>query len=155
MWKFLSNFFKEFRQFAVRGNAIDLAVGLTVGAAFSRIVTSFVNDIVMPPIGFILGRVNFTDLYLNLSNNEYSSLAEAKAGGAPVVAYGSFLNNLIDFTIIALAVFILVRFTNRMSQKREIQKTPDTKKCPYCLSAIPQKATRCPECTSRLDKSEK
>jgi large conductance mechanosensitive channel len=137
---------KEFREFAVKGNVVDMAVGIIIGAAFGKIVNSFVNDVLMPPIGLLLGKVDFSSLFLNLSRKPYDSLASAKAAGAATINYGLFLNTVIDFTIVGFAIFLLVRQVNRL--KSQPEKT--TKECPYCLSKIPLKATRCPSCTSEL-----
>lgn len=143
--------FKEFRDFAVRGNVIDLAVGLIIGAAFGKIVTSFVSDILMPPLGLLLGHVDFSNLFINLSAKHYESLAEAKAAGAATLNYGLFINTLLDFIIVAFAVFLLVRQVNRLTRKpAPAPAAPTTKECPYCVSSIPLKATRCPNCTSQL-----
>ena len=143
--------FREFREFAMRGNVVDLAVGILIGAAFGKIVTSLVNDIVMPPIGLLLGRVDFSSLFINLSGQPYASLAEAKAAGAPTINYGVFLNSVIDFVIVAFAVFLLVRFINRLSRQPEVTPAaPTTRECPFCVSSIPLRATRCPQCTSTL-----
>jgi large conductance mechanosensitive channel len=143
--------FREFREFAMRGNVVDLAVGIIIGAAFGKIVTSLVNDIIMPPIGLVVGRVDFSNLFINLSGQSYTSLAEAKAAGAPTINYGVFLNNVIGFVIVALAIFLLVRFINRLSRQLEREdKAPTTRECPFCLSSIPLRATRCPQCTSTL-----
>jgi large conductance mechanosensitive channel len=143
--------FREFREFAMRGNVVDLAVGIIIGAAFGKIVTSLVNDIVMPPIGLLLGRVDFSSLFINLSGQPYASLAEAKAAGAPTINYGVFLNTVIDFVIVAFAIFLLVRFINRLSRQLETTPSaPTTRECPFCLSSIPLRATRCPQCTSTL-----
>jgi large conductance mechanosensitive channel len=139
---------QEFKAFAMRGNVVDLAVGLVIGAAFGRIVSSLVNDLLMPPIGLVLGRVDFSNLFLNLSSQHYATLAEAKAAGAPTINYGMFLNTVIDFLIVALAIFLLVRFINRLYQQPPAP--PTTKTCPYCISTIPLRATRCPHCTSEL-----
>lgn len=141
---------KEFKEFAMRGNVIDLAVGLIVGAAFGKIVTSFVNDILMPPLGLLLGHVDFTNLFLNLSAKHYDSLAEAKAAGAATLNYGIFINTVLDFVIVAFAVFLLVRQVNRLTKKPAPPPAPTTKECSYCATAIPVKATRCPNCTSEL-----
>jgi large conductance mechanosensitive channel len=142
---------REFREFAMRGNVIDLAVGLIIGVAFGKIVSSFVNDILMPPIGLLLGRVDFSNLFINLSGQPYASLAEAKAAGAPTINYGIFLNNVIDFLIVAFAIFLVIRFINRLSRQWErAPEAPNTKECPLCLSTIPLRATRCPQCTSAL-----
>lgn len=137
---------KEFREFAIKGNVVDMAVGIIIGAAFGKIVNSFVNDVLMPPIGLLLGKVDFSSLFLNLSGKPYDSLPAAKAAGAATINYGQFFNTVIDFTIVAFAIFLLVRQVNRL--KREPENT--TKECPYCLSRVPLKATRCPSCTSEL-----
>jgi large conductance mechanosensitive channel len=143
--------FREFREFAMRGNVVDLAVGIIIGAAFGKIITSLVNDIIMPPVGLVLGRVDFSNLFVNLSGQPYASLAEAKAAGAPTINYGIFLNNVIDFVIVAFAIFLLVRFINRLSRQPEAAPAaPNTRECPFCLSSIPLRATRCPQCTSTL-----
>lgn len=143
--------FREFREFAMRGNVVDLAVGIIIGAAFGKIITSLVNDIVMPPIGLLLGRVDFSNLFINLSGQPYASLAEAKAAGAPTINYGVFLNAVIDFIIVAFAIFLLVRFINRLRRQLEgAPEAPATRECPFCLSMIPIRATRCPHCTSAL-----
>lgn len=136
--------FKEFKTFISKGNVIDLAVGLVVGAAFGKIVTSFVNDILMPPIGLLMGKVDFSNLFINLSGKHYSSLAAAKAAGAPVISYGSFINNVIDFLIVAFAIFIVVKQANRF------KKATAPRECPHCFQVISLKATRCPFCTSEL-----
>lgn len=143
--------FREFREFAMRGNVVDLAVGISIGAAFGKIVTSLVNDIVMPPIGLLLGRVDFSNLFINLSGQSVASLVEAKATGAPTINCGVFLNTVIDFVIVAFAIFLLVRFINRLSRQSEVTpEAPTTRECPFCLSSIPLRATRCPQCTSTL-----
>ena len=139
---------REFKAFAMRGNVVDLAVGIVIGAAFGKIVSSLVNDLLMPPIGLVLGRVDFSNLFLNLSQPRYATLAEAKAAGAPTLNYGVFLNTVIDFVIVALAIFLVVRFINRLYQTPPA--TPTTKACPYCISVIPLNASRCPQCTSAL-----
>ena len=140
---------KEFREFAVKGNVIDLAVGIIIGAAFGKIVTSFVNDILMPPIGLLLGKVDFANLYINLSGKAYATLADATAAEAPVIKYGVFLNSIIDFLIVAFAIFLVVKQINRL-KKQEAAAEPSSKECPYCKSDIPISATRCPFCTSEL-----
>lgn len=142
--------FKEFREFAMRGNMIDLAVGIIIGAAFGKIVTSLVNDIIMPPIGLLLGKVDFSNLFINLSGKNYATLAEAKAAGAATINYGLFLNTVIDFLIVAFAVFLLIRQINRFKRRQEEAPAPDTKDCPYCCSGIPVQATKCPHCTADL-----
>ena len=139
---------KEFREFAMKGNIIDLAIGVIVGAAFGKVVTSFVNDILMPPLGMLIGRVDFSNLFLNLGFQHYNSLAEAKAAGAATINYGLFLNNLLDFLIVSFVVFLMVKQINRLKRKEDIPV--DTKNCPYCLSKIPVKATKCGHCTSEF-----
>ena len=139
---------KEFKEFAMRGNFIDMAVGIVIGAAFGKIVSSFVTDIFMPPLSLILGKVDFTNYFLNFSGKPLASLAAAKASGAATLNYGLFVNNIIDFIIVAFAMFLVVRQINRMTAKPET--TPTTKPCPYCVSTIPIQATRCPNCTSEL-----
>jgi large conductance mechanosensitive channel len=141
---------KEFRNFAMRGNVIDLAIGIIIGAAFGKIVTSLVNDILMPPLGVILGRVDFSNLFVNLSSKHFDSLNDAKAAGAATINYGIFINNIIDFLIVAFAVFILVKQINRFMPKPAEPAPADAKECEYCKSSIPKAATRCPHCTSQL-----
>jgi large conductance mechanosensitive channel len=136
---------KEFRDFVARGNVIDLAVGVIIGASFGKIVTSLVNDVLMPPIGLILGHVDFSNLFLNLSDKHYDSLAAAKAAGAPTINYGLFINALIDFSIVAFVIFILVKQVNTF-----VKPPAKTRECPYCLSTIPLKATKCPHCTADI-----
>jgi large conductance mechanosensitive channel len=138
--------FKEFREFAVKGNVIDMAVGIIIGAAFGKIVSSFVNDVLMPPIGLLLGRMDFSNLFVNLSGKSYDTIASAKAAGAATINYGLFLNSVIDFIIVAFAIFLMIRQVNRLKRQPE----PSTKSCPRCFSKIPVKATRCPQCTSEL-----
>jgi large conductance mechanosensitive channel len=140
---------KEFKEFVMRGNVVDMAVGIIIGAAFGKIVTSFVNDILMPPIGLMLGKVDFTNLFVNLSGQQYSTVAAAKAAGAATLNYGIFFNTVLDFLIIAFAIFLLIRQVNRMKQTAPAP-APSTKECPFCLSATPLKATRCPHCTSEM-----
>jgi large conductance mechanosensitive channel len=139
---------QEFKAFIMRGSVVDLAVGIIIGAAFGRIVISLVNDILMPPIGLLLGRVDFSNLFLNLSGQPYATLAEAKAAGAATINYGLFLNTVIEFLIVALAVFLLIRLLNRLYQAPPA--TPTTKTCPYGIAVIPLAASRCPQCTSDL-----
>lgn len=143
---------KEFKEFALRGNVIDLAVGVIVGGAFGKIVTSLVNDIIMPPIGMLLGRVNFTDLFIDLSGKGYANLADAKTAGAATLNYGLFLNTILDFVIVAFVVFVVIRQMNRMKKPAPLAspEAPTTKPCPFCVSEIPLKSTRCPYCTSEL-----
>ncbi len=148
---------QEFKEFAVKGNVVDLAVGIIVGAAFGKIVTSFVNDILMPPIGKLLGGFDFSNLFINLSGQPVTSLAQAKAAGIATINYGLFLNTLIDFVIVAAAVFFLVLQINRLKnslaaeEPAPVAAAPATKECPYCFNAIPAKATRCGFCTSELE----
>jgi len=136
----------EFRAFALKGNVIDMAIGIVIGVAFGKIVTSLVSDILMPPLGLLMGKVDFSSLFINLSGPHYTSLAAAKAAGAPTINIGVFLQAIFDFIIVAFVIFLLVKQVNRL--KREPQASPTTKDCPYCLSSIPIKATRCGHCTS-------
>jgi large conductance mechanosensitive channel len=141
--------FKEFKEFAMRGNVLDMAVGIIIGAAFGKIITSFVGDILMPPLGLLLGKVDFSNLFISLSGQSYPSLATAKAAGAPTINYGMFLNTVLDFLIVAFAIFLLIRQVNRFLPKPAPAPAPaSTRECPRCLSAIPLKATRCAHCTS-------
>jgi large conductance mechanosensitive channel len=141
---------KEFRDFAMRGNVIDLAIGVIIGAAFGKIVTSLVGDILMPPLGLLLGQVDFSSLFVTLSGTHYNSLAEAKTAGAATLNYGIFINNCIDFLLVAFAVFLLVKQVNRFMPKPAEPAPADAKDCEYCKSSIPKAATRCPHCTSQL-----
>ncbi|RLC58347.1 MAG: large conductance mechanosensitive channel protein MscL [Chloroflexota bacterium] len=146
---------KEFKEFALRGNVVDMAVGIIVGAAFSTIVKSLVNDIIMPPIGLLLGGVDFADLFILLRAGSpagpYASLADAQAAGAVPVSFGLFINNVISFLVVAFVMFLLIRSINRLEREEETPPAePTTKECPYCLSTVPIKATRCPHCTSEL-----
>jgi large conductance mechanosensitive channel len=140
----------EFKKFAMKGNVIDLAVGVIIGGAFGKVVTSLVNDVIMPPIGMLLGKINFSDLFINLSGTKYASLAEAKAAGAATINYGLFMNNIIDFLIVAFSIFIVIKQLDRFKKKEEAAPKA-TKECEYCYSSIPIKATRCPHCTSELE----
>ena len=140
--------FKEFKEFAIRGNVVDMAVGIIIGAAFGKIVTSFVSDILMPPISWLLGKRDLNNLFISLSGGDYATLAEAKKGGAVTINYGVFLNTMIDFLIVAFAVFLMVRQINRL--KRESPPLPTDKECAFCFSRIPLKAVRCPCCTSEI-----
>ena len=140
---------KEFKEFAMRGNVLDMAVGIIIGAAFGQIVTSFVQDVLMPPVGRLLGHVDFSNLFVNLSGTHYPTIAAAKAAGAATLNYGLFLNTIINFLIVAFAVFLLVHQVNRLAPK-PAPAPAATRDCPYCLSAIPLKATRCAHCTSEL-----
>lgn len=139
---------KEFKKFAMRGNVIDLAVGIIIGASFGKIVSSFVNDILMPLMGVLLGKIDFSNLFINLSGRNYSTIAAAKAAGAATLNYGLFINAVVDFVIIAFAIFLLIKQINKLSPKA---KEPVLQKeCPYCLSMINIKAQKCPHCTSEL-----
>ncbi len=146
--------FKEFKEFAMRGNVVDMAVGIVIGAAFGGIVNSFVSDVIMPPVGLFLGSVDFSSLFLVLKEGKvagpYESLALAKTAGAVTLNYGVFFNTIISFLIISFAVFLLIKNINRMKKKEDASAVPTTKECPYCLSAVPLKAVRCPQCTSEL-----
>ena len=150
---FIKEVGSEFKKFALRGNVIDLAVGVIVGAAFNKIVSSLVSDTVMPPLGFILGRVDFSDLYFALSTQKFESLAKAKEAGVPVVSYGMFINALIAFIITAFAVFVLVKFINKLQAKneKEPEKTATSRPCPFCFTAISVKAKKCPACTADIE----
>ncbi|MDD3294585.1 MAG: large conductance mechanosensitive channel protein MscL [Geobacteraceae bacterium] len=140
---------KEFKEFVMRGNVVDMAVGIIIGAAFGKIVTSFVSDVLMPPIGLLMGKVDFSNLFIDLSGAGYATLAEAKKAGAATINYGLFFNTVLDFIIVAFAIFLLIRQINRL--KREpAPAAPDTKECPFCLSTVPLKAVRCPNCTSEI-----
>lgn len=142
---------KEFKEFVMRGNVLDLAIGIIIGAAFGKIVTSLVNDIIMPPIGLLLGKVDFSSLFLNLSDKSYATLAEAKAAGAATINYGMFINTILDFLIVAFVIFIVVKQVNRFKrQQEEPEVAPVTKDCEFCFMSIPIKATRCPYCTEKL-----
>lgn len=140
---------KEFKTFLMRGNVLDLAVAVIIGGAFGKIVTSFVGDILMPAIGLLLGKVDFSNLFINLSDTHYETIAAAKSAGAPTLNYGLFLNGVIDFIIIGFAIFLIVKAVNKI--KKPVSDEPTTKECPYCLSNIALKATRCAHCTSQLN----
>jgi len=147
--------FKEFKEFAMRGNVVDMAVGIVIGAAFGTIVSSFVADIIMPPIGLILGNVDFSGMFIVLKEGKgagpYETIAAAKAAGAVTLNYGVFINTVISFLIIAFSIFIVIRNVNRLKRKEEAPPAvPTTKECPYCIAVIPIKAVRCPQCTSEL-----
>lgn len=143
--------FKEFRNFAMRGNVIDLAVGVIIGAAFGKITTSLVNDVMMPPLGLLLGRVDFTELYVALNGQHYDTLTAARTAGAPVIAFGTFINTVIEFVLVAFAVFIMVRQINRLREMHAGPPPAATEKaCPRCLSTIPIQATKCKFCTTDL-----
>lgn len=156
--------FNEFKAFALRGNVIDLAVGFTVGAAFSTIAKSLVNDIIMPPIGLLIGQAEMSDMFWLLKEGTesaapYATLADAQAAGAVTVNYGLFINNILAFLVVSIAMFLIIRAINRLENAiedelgiEEEKAEPITKKCPYCIATIPRRATRCPQCTSELEK---
>ena len=141
--------FKEFKEFAVKGNMIDMAVGIIIGAAFGGVVTSLVKDVIMPPIGLLLGKVDFSGLFINLSGTSYATLAEAQKANAATLNYGLFINTLINFIIVAFAVFILIKQINRL-KRAPAPAAPNTKDCPQCLSKIPSSAKKCAFCTSQI-----
>lgn len=144
---------EEFKKFVMRGNVLDLAIAVIMGGAFGKIVTSLVNDVLMPPIGLMLGKVNFADLFIDLSGQGYTSLAVAQEAGAATINYGVFINTVLDFVVVAFVVFLLVRQANKFKKDEApaAPAAPTTKECPYCCSEIPIKATRCPNCTSQLN----
>lgn len=142
---------KEFREFAIKGSMVDMAVGIIIGAAFGKIVTSLVEDIIMPPIGLLLGRVDFANLYINLSGQQYESMEAAKAAGAAMIRYGVFLNQAISFLVVVFAVFLMVKAINRLRRQEETAEEAAERPCPFCQTQIPAAATRCPHCTSQLD----
>lgn len=141
--------FKEFKEFISKGNVADMAVGIIIGVAFGKIVTSFVSDILMPPLGLLLGKMDFSNLFINLSDTAYPTLVAAKAAGAATINYGVFINTVIDFIIVGFAIFLVIRQINRM-KKAPPAAEPTTKECPFCLSTIPLKAGRCAHCTAEL-----
>jgi large conductance mechanosensitive channel len=147
---------KEFKEFAMRGNVVDMAVGIIIGAAFGTIVKSLVSDVIMPPIGLLLGNVDFSNLFVVLKQGAtagpYAALTDAQAAGAVTINYGMFINTVISFVIVAFAVFLLIKGINQMKRKKEAPAEPTTKACPHCFTTIPIKATRCPNCTSQLTK---
>jgi len=142
--------FKEFKEFAMRGNVMDLAVGVIIGAAFGKIISSLVDDVLMPPIGRLLGPVNFSSLFLSLDGKSYETLEAAKKVAAPTLNYGLFLNNVVNFLIVALVVFLVVQQMNRLTKKPAPAVAPTTKDCPQCAMAIPLAAKRCGHCTTQL-----
>jgi large conductance mechanosensitive channel len=141
---------KEFKEFALKGNVIDLAVGIIIGSAFNKVVQSLVNDIIMPPVGRLVGKVDFASLFVNLSGEDYKTLAEAKKAGAATINYGLFISTIVDFTIMAFVVFLMVKQINRLKSE-QAPPPATTKECPFCLSMIPLAATRCAQCTSTLE----
>lgn len=147
----MKNMLNNFKEFVMRGNVLDMAVGIIIGLAFGKIITSLVNDIIMPPIGLVLGGMDFSNLFVNMSGTAYSSLDAAKAAGAPTINYGVFINVVLDFIIVAFIIFLIIRFVNRLQRNQEAApEEPATKECPYCITAIPVKAVKCPSCTSDL-----
>ncbi len=140
---------KEFKEFVMRGSVVDLAVGVIIGGAFGKIVSSLVTDVIMPPIGLLLHGVDFSNLFVSLNGQAYATLTAAQAAGAPTLNYGNFINNVIDFLIVAAVIFLMIRAINRL-QRPAPAAAPTTKECPYCLTTIALKATRCPDCTSQL-----
>ncbi len=142
----------DFKTFVMRGNVVDLAVGVIIGGAFGKIVASFTSDVLMPPLGMALGKVDFTNLFINLSGGNYATLTDAKKAGAVTINYGVFTNTILDFIIVAFAIFLLIKQINRLN-KPAPAAAPTTKDCPFCASAIPLAAVRCPQCTSELSKS--
>jgi len=142
---------KEFKDFIMRGSVLDLAIGVIIGGAFGKIIASLVSDLLLPPIGMLLGKVDFSNLFINMSGGSYASLADAQKAGAATLNYGLFVNNVINFLIIALVIFIIIKQVNRFTKPALAPATPTTKECPFCYSNIPIKATRCPNCTSQLN----
>jgi large conductance mechanosensitive channel len=140
---------KEFKTFIMRGSVVDLAVGIVIGTAFGKIITSLVTDVIMPPIGLLLHGVDFANLFISLNGQAYTSLADAQKAGAPTINYGNFINSVIIFLIIAVVVFLMIRAINRLQRPAPVAP-PSTKECPYCFTSIPIKATRCPNCTSDI-----
>jgi len=141
---------KEFKEFAMRGNVMDLAIGVIIGGAFGKIVSSFVVDVIMPLIGLLLGNINFANLFVNLGPEKYETLVAAQEAGAPTLNYGIFINAIVDFLIVALVIFLVVKAINKMKKPAPVP-APTTKKCPFCFTEIPLEAKRCPNCTSQLD----
>jgi large conductance mechanosensitive channel len=139
---------KEFKEFAMKGNVLDMAIGIIIGAAFGKIISSMVSDILMPPIGMLMGKVDFSSLFINLTGQPFPSLAAAKSAGAPTINYGVFLQTILDFVIVAFVIFMVVKQVNRLKKPDAPPAPPATKPCPYCLSEIPLKAIRCSHCTS-------
>jgi large conductance mechanosensitive channel len=143
--------FKEFKEFAMRGNVVDMAVGIIIGGAFGKIVSSLVKDVIMPPIGKLMGNVDFANLFISLGGERFATLAEAQEAGAATINYGVFINTVLDFVIVAFAIFMVIRAMNKLKRKEEAPPAePTTKECPQCLSTIPIKATRCAHCTAQL-----
>ena len=144
------SFLEDFKKFALRGNVMDMAVGVIIGAAFGKIVSSFVSDVLMPPIGLLLGKVDFSNMFINLSDTPVASLADAQAKGVAVLSYGVFINTVIDFLIQALVIFFIIRQMNKLMPTPAPAPAMPTKQCPYCFTAIDERATKCPNCTADL-----
>lgn len=142
---------KEFKEFAMKGNIVDLAVGVVIGGAFGKIVTSLVNDIVMPIVGILMGKVDFSNLFFALGNGDFKTIQQAKEAGVATINYGLFINNIIDFLIVAFSIFIVIKQINKFIKKKEEKPVENKKKCPYCYSEIHIDARRCPNCTSELN----
>jgi large conductance mechanosensitive channel len=142
--------FKEFKEFIMRGNVIDLAIGVVIGGAFGKIISSLVNDIILPPIGLLLGKIDFSNLFITLSGDKFNTLARAEEAGSVTLNIGLFINAVTDFLTVALVIFLLIKQLNKLEKKDEKPVEPTTKKCPFCLTDIPKKATRCPACTSKV-----
>lgn len=143
--------FKEFKEFAMKGNMLELAVGVIIGGAFGKIVTSLVNDIIMPVVGLLVGRVNFSNLFITLGRGDFNTIEEAKNAGIPTINYGIFINNIIDFLIVAFSIFIVIKQINKFTKKNNESTIPKKKTCQYCYTEINQKANKCPNCTSELE----
>jgi len=141
---------KDFKEFAMKDNVVDLAVGVVIGGAFGKIVTSLVDDIIMPLVGLLIGGIDFSNLFISLSSTNYATLAEAEAAGAATLNYGLFLGSVVDFLIIAFSIFIAIRQISKLRKKDEVEEDPSTKSCPYCISEVDIEASRCPNCTSQL-----
>jgi large conductance mechanosensitive channel len=141
---------KELKEFALRGSVLDLAIGVIIGTAFGKIISSLVSDILMPPVGLLLGNVDFTNIFWSLSGEKFKSLADAQAAGAATINIGLFINTLINFIIIAIVLFLILKPINKLSKPKVVVVEPQVKDCPYCLTSIPLKASRCPHCTSQL-----
>ena len=148
----MKGFLKEFKEFAIKGNVLDMAIGVIIGAAFGKIVSSLLSDVLMPPIGLLMGRADFSSLFVSLNGQQYPSLAAAKIAGAPTINYGVFLNAVLDFTLVSFVVFMVIKQINRLKRQESspAPAVPTTKECRFCLSTIALKATRCPHCTSEL-----
>ena len=147
----MRKFINDFKEFALRGNVMDMAIGIVIGLAFGKIVTSLVSDIIMPPIGLLMGNLDFSNLFWNISGTSYDSLEAAISAGAPIIKYGMFINTIIDFVIVALVVFFIIRLMSNLKRREKKPVEVNTRECPYCISSIPARATRCPNCTSQFN----